>query len=63
MLYVPIGSLFFLLKIAPFTTRFSWHEIDSAVQKTYTNILRIFFDFSLTVKAAPHECVFRTGQP
>ena len=22
----------------------------------------IFFDFSLTVKAAPHECVIRTGQ-
>ena len=23
----------------------------------------IFFDFSLTVKAAPHECIIRTGQP
>ena len=23
----------------------------------------IFFDFSLTVKAAPHECVIRTCQP
>ena len=23
----------------------------------------IFFDFSLTVKAAPHECVIRTSQP
>ena len=23
---------------------------------------RLFFDFSLTVKAAPHECVIRTGQ-
>ena len=22
-----------------------------------------FYDFSLTVKAAPHECVIRTGQP
>ena len=22
----------------------------------------ILFDFSLTVKAAPHECVIRTGQ-
>ena len=22
----------------------------------------VFFDFSLTVKAAPHECVIRTGQ-
>ena len=23
----------------------------------------LFLDFSLTVKAAPHECVIRTGQP
>ena len=23
----------------------------------------ILFDFSLTVKVAPHECVIRTGQP
>ena len=23
----------------------------------------VSFDFSLTVKAAPHECVIRTGQP
>ena len=27
------------------------------------SIHRVFFDFSLTVKAAPHECVIRTGQP
>ena len=26
-------------------------------------IAYVFFDFSLTVKAAPHECVSRTGQP
>ena len=25
--------------------------------------LHVFFDFSLTVKAASHECVIRTGQP
>ena len=24
---------------------------------------QIFFDFSLTVKAVPHECVIRTGLP
>ena len=23
----------------------------------------VFFDFSLTVKAAPHKCVIKTGQP
>ena len=27
------------------------------------NVLSVFLDFSLTVKAAPHECVIRTGQP
>ena len=26
-------------------------------------ILVILLDFSLTVKAAPHECVIRTSQP
>ena len=26
-------------------------------------LVQVFFDFSLTVKAAPHECVNRTGQP
>ena len=25
--------------------------------------IKVIFDFSLTVKAAPHECVIRTGQP
>ena len=25
--------------------------------------LRLLLDFSLTVKAAPHECVIRTSQP
>ena len=27
------------------------------------NVLSLLLDFSLTVKAAPHECVIRTGQP
>ena len=27
----------------------------------YSSLL--LFDFSLSVKAAPHECVIRTGQP
>ena len=26
-------------------------------------LVLLFFVFSLTVKAAPHECVIRTGQP
>ena len=31
--------------------------------KTQIRLCQVFFDFSLTVKAAPHECVIRTGQP
>ena len=27
----------------------------------YQELICIFFDFSLTVKAAPHECVIRTN--
>ena len=27
------------------------------------SVPKVFFDFLLTVKAAPHECVIRTGQP
>ena len=30
------------------------------ISNTHTHIL---LDFSLTVKAAPHECVIRTSQP
>ena len=26
-------------------------------------LIEILLDFSLTVKAAPHECVIRTSQP
>ena len=34
------------------------------VYNTGTNIrYALLFDFSLTVKAAPHECVIRTSQP
>ena len=33
--------------------------------KTYGSEMQalILFDFSLTVKAAPHECLIRTSQP
>ena len=27
------------------------------------NEVLLLYDFSVTVKAAPHECVIRTGQP
>ena len=29
----------------------------------YAKCLRVLIDFSPTVKAAPHECVIRTGLP
>ena len=29
----------------------------------FHNMYKVFFDFSLTLKAAPHERVIRTGQP
>ena len=32
-------------------------------RQSHWYIISLFFDFSLTVKAAPHECVIRTGQP
>ena len=32
-------------------------------ERYYALVVMIFFDFSLTVKAAPHACVIRTGQP
>ena len=27
------------------------------------DIAEVLYDFLITVKAAPHECVVRTGQP
>ena len=36
---------------------------DNKSMKNYPTCKEIFFDFSLSVKAAPHECVIRTGQP
>ena len=42
----------------------------NSIQPSNANILKktklyfiLFFDFSLTVNAVPHECVIRTGQP
>ena len=34
----------------------------SPVYKVYP-LVYVFFDFSLSVKAAPHECEIRNGQP
>ena len=43
------GSIYRIVGVAYMT----WAPHDSIV----------LFDFSLTEKAAPHECVIRTGQP
>ena len=40
-------------------------DVETAVllETRYAQPGLIFFDFSLTIKAVPHECVIRTGQP
>ena len=40
---------------------FVWME--SCPGDSILNFFLLLLDFSLTVKAAPHECVIRTGQP
>ena len=40
---------------------FVWPQLRFTVWLEYLHV--VCFDFSLTVKAAPHECVIRTGQP
>ena len=37
--------------------------ITNACKCSKTIVNGVFYDFSLTVKAAPHEFVSRTGQP
>ena len=32
------------------------------MRKSVLKCIHVFFDFTLNVKAAPHECVIRTGQ-
>ena len=32
-------------------------------QTSHHSLMLVLLDFSLSVKAAPHECVIRTGQP
>ena len=52
-LRMPSGSQSHMLQIPCSATTSIWDL------STNSNI---FFDFSLTVKAAPHECLIRTGQ-
>ena len=39
------------------------HQLHSLKDTMSHHIPEVIFDFSLTVKAAPHECVIRTGRP
>ena len=39
------------------------HQLHSLKDTMSHHIPEVIFDFSLTIKAAPHECVIRTGQP
>ena len=38
-------------------------ETGAQFGNTDSEMTQVFFDFSLTVKATPHKCVIRTGQP
>ena len=38
-------------------------EIVQKINNFLSSLLPILLDFLVTVKAAPHECVIRTGQP
>ena len=40
-----------------------FRERDDIIILVRPSLEYVFFDFSLTVKAAPHECVIWTGQP
>ena len=49
-------------------TATGWNQVGGIARVPSGNITRfaasqVFFDFSLTVKAAPHECVIRTSPP
>ena len=39
------------------------HLFEFEIQEETKALTAVLLDFSLTVKAAPHECVIRTGQP
>ena len=62
--------IFSLVKVIHFLTILSTTENSPIKVHVYLKVdtnsrrtLSILSDFSLTVKAAPHECVIRTGQP
>ena len=38
------------------------HQQDVYEKQNYSPIIHLLLDFSLSIKAAPHECVIRTGQ-
>ena len=52
-------SLFYF-RIKQICAYYSFHSLPLLV---FSYIKKKIFDFSLTVKAVPHECVIRTGQP
>ena len=57
-LAVPRGCLQFVIVMFPNHT----HYFLFALENTYV-YLWVLYDFLVTVKAAPHECVIMTGQP
>ena len=52
------------------TVTIGWQESRDALENVWKRLpaiqescMQLLLDFSLTVKAAPHECVIRTSQP
>ena len=52
----------YLITILKFQS-FHYHVWTQKLKPCTLRNRSVFFDLSLTVKAAPHECVIRTGQP
>ena len=52
-----------IIGVSPPSKYNSRHKKEMKQRKRLNSIYNwILYDFSLTVKAAPHECVIRTGQ-
>ena len=60
---IELHVIYLDLRTAVPDTCSEYHSGDQyAMNRLYVSLV-VFLDFSLTVKAAPHKCVIRTGQP
>ena len=61
--FVPIKNEINKTKHFPTCTMYRSYWCECLCLEVARNACRILLDFSLTVKAVPHECVIRTSQP